>query len=109
MLKCKRGLPQYEQGSAGDDAGHGHTWRMRFPPASAIRISRAAQTGRVGQAARASVVGIAAVLVLGGCGLTEARNAAIADAKVTPNSMADSLRPGLVGMPDYPSSGWEPG
>lgn len=73
---------------------------MRLQPASATRISRAA---------RAATVSVAAVLLLGGCGLTDARNSAIADAKVTPNNMADSLRPGLVGMPDYPSSGWEPG
>jgi len=60
------------------------------------------------QSVRVAIIGVTALLLLGGCGLTEARKAAIADAKVTPNDMADSLRPGLVGMPDYPSSGWEP-
>ena len=59
--------------------------------------------------ARAAIIGLATVLLLAGCGLSDARDAAIANAKVKPLDMADSLRPGLVGMPDYPSTGWEPG
>ena len=48
-----------------------------------------------------------AVLV-SGCGISDARDAAIAEAAVKPLDMATSLRPGLVGLPDYPASGWEP-
>lgn len=59
--------------------------------------------------ARAGIVGIAAMLVLAGCSLDDARAAAIANAEVKPLDMSNSLRPGLVGMPDYPSTGWEPG
>lgn len=59
--------------------------------------------------ARVAVPALAAMLLLSGCGLAEAREAAIANAQVKPLDMADSLRPGLVGMPDYPATGWEPG
>ncbi len=55
---------------------------------------------------RLGAIAVVAALALSGCGLTDARNAAIAEAKVTPLSSANSLRPGLVGMPDYPSTGW---
>ncbi len=58
------------------------------------------------QVLRAGTLAALAGLALAGCGLTDARNAAIAEARVTPLSAADSLRPGLVGMPDYPSTGW---
>lgn len=58
--------------------------------------------------ARAVILGVT-LAVLTGCSLTDARTAAIADAAVKPLDMAEALRPGLVGMPDYPSSGWEPG
>jgi hypothetical protein len=61
------------------------------------------------QPARAAILGLSLALLLAGCGLTDARDAAIANAKVKPLDMKNSLRPGLVGMPDYPSSGWEPG
>ena len=47
-------------------------------------------------------------VLLSGCGLDDARRAAIANAKVKPVDMATALRPGLVGMPDYPATGWEP-
>jgi len=48
-------------------------------------------------------------VVLSGCGLAEARTAALANASVKPVDMANALRPGLVGMSDYPATGWEPG
>lgn len=64
---------------------------MRFQPAKSIALA------------------LATALALGGCSLTDARNAARADAEVTPLNMAKSLRPGLVALPDYPSTGWEPG
>lgn len=57
---------------------------------------------------RLSAIAVAAALVLSGCGLADARKAAIADAAVKPLDMATSLRPGLVGLADYPSTGWEP-
>ncbi len=49
---------------------------------------------------------LATALAVSGCGLTDARDAALAEARVKPLDMADSLRPGLVGMPDYPATGW---
>lgn len=57
---------------------------------------------------RRTAAALAALTLLSGCGLAEARQAAIADAAVTPIDPATGLRPGLVGLPDYPSSGWEP-
>lgn len=57
---------------------------------------------------RAAVALVAMTLGLAGCGIADARKAAIADAAVTPVDMASALRPGLVGMPDYPATGWEP-
>lgn len=55
---------------------------------------------------RAGSLAMASAMLLAGCGLADARKAAIAEAKVTPLSTGDSLRPGLVGMPDYPATGW---
>ena len=49
----------------------------------------------------------AAAVVLAGCGIGDARQAAIAEAAVKPLDMSTSLRPGLVGLPDYPATGWE--
>lgn len=49
----------------------------------------------------------AAALLLSGCGLADARNQAIANAAVKPLDMDANLRPGLVGLPDYPATGWE--
>ena len=57
--------------------------------------------------ARAIALAVSAVVLLSGCSLTEARGSATA--KTGPLDMSNSLRPGLVAMPDYPSSGWEPG
>lgn len=51
---------------------------------------------------------LAAAIVLTGCGISEARDSAIALANVKPLDMATSLRPGLVGLTDYPATGWEP-
>ena len=51
---------------------------------------------------------VAAALLLSGCGIADARKAAIANAAVKPLDMATSLRPGLVGLADYPATGWEP-
>ena len=59
------------------------------------------------RAPRIIALGTVAALGLAGCGLTDARNAAIANAKVKPVSLADALRPGLVGIAGYPSTGWE--
>lgn len=59
--------------------------------------------------ARVALSALAAMLLLSGCGLAEARESALKNARVKPLDMADSLRPGLVGMPDYPATGWEPG
>lgn len=50
---------------------------------------------------------VACLLLLAGCGLQDARKQAIANAAVTPLDMNNSLRPGLVGLTDYPSTGWE--
>jgi len=61
------------------------------------------------QPTRTAVIGVCAMLLLAGCSLDDARRAAIANAQVKPLDPSNSLRPGLVGMPDYPSSGWEPG
>lgn len=59
---------------------------------------------------RISIVAlISGALLLSGCALTEARDAAIADAKVKPLNMANSLRPGLVGLEEHPATGWQPG
>lgn len=57
---------------------------------------------------RRATLALAALTLLSGCGLAEARQSAIADAAVTPIDPATGLRPGLVGLPDYPSTGWEP-
>lgn len=51
---------------------------------------------------------LAVAIILSGCGVTEARESAIALAKVKPLDMATNLRPGLVGLADYPATGWEP-
>ncbi len=59
--------------------------------------------------ARYVALSLAVSMTLGGCGLADARKQAIADAQVKPLDMSAALRPGLVGMPDYPSTGWEPG
>ena len=56
----------------------------------------------------AAAIVVAAALLLSGCGLADARKAAIAGAEVKPLDMATSLRPGLVGLADYPATGWEP-
>ncbi len=58
------------------------------------------------RALRVTGLVLAMALVVSGCGLTDARNAALAEARVKPLDMANSLRPGLVGMPDYPATGW---
>lgn len=54
---------------------------------------------------------VVALLVLGlllsGCGVADARRAAAENAKVQPLDMATNLRPGLVGLADYPATGWE--
>jgi len=51
---------------------------------------------------------LAFAVILSGCGVSEARDSAIALAKVEPLDMATNLRPGLVGLADYPATGWEP-
>ncbi len=48
-----------------------------------------------------------ASLGLAGCGLTDARDAALANARVKPVDLASALRPGLVGVPGSPATGWE--
>ena len=58
---------------------------------------------------RTLALGLCCALVLGGCGLSDARKQAIQDAQVKPLDLATALRPGLVGMSDYPATGWEPG
>lgn len=55
----------------------------------------------------AVAVSTATALLLSGCGLADARDQAIANAAVKPLALDGNLRPGLVGLPDYPSSGWE--
>lgn len=58
---------------------------------------------------RTLTLGLCCALVLGGCGLSDTRRQAIEDAQVKPLDLTSALRPGLVGMPDYPATGWEPG
>ena len=58
---------------------------------------------------RSAAIAMLASLALSGCGLTELRKAALANAAVKPADMNTALRPGLVGMSDYPATGWEPG
>lgn len=57
---------------------------------------------------RRAALALAAALLLGGCGITDARDAAIAEANTKPLSLSSALRPGLVGLFDYPATGWEP-
>lgn len=56
---------------------------------------------------RTAAVSAASALLLSGCGLADARDQAIANAAVRPLDLNSNLRPGLVGLPDYPSTGWE--
>ena len=58
---------------------------------------------------RIAAVSAAAALLLSGCGLAGARDQAMANAAVRPLDLNGNLRPGLVGLPDYPSSGWDYG
>lgn len=60
------------------------------------------------RALRAVALSAASAILLSGCGLADARQQAIANAQVKPVDMAHALRPGLVGMPDFPATGWEP-
>lgn len=46
-------------------------------------------------------------LLLSGCGIADARRAAAESASVKSLDMATNLRPGLVGLADYPATGWE--
>lgn len=59
--------------------------------------------------ASVTALGLVAALLLSGCGLADARRAAAANAAVTPVASGSGLRPGLVGLSDYPSTGWDPG
>lgn len=56
---------------------------------------------------RIAPLAVVAALLLSGCGLADARRAAIADAAVKPVDLATALRPGLVGLSGYPATGWE--
>jgi len=46
--------------------------------------------------------------LLSSCGVSEARNRALAEAAVQPLSASNNWQPGLVGLPDYPAHGWGP-
>lgn len=47
-------------------------------------------------------------LILSGCGLSEARDKALAEDAVKPLSLTNNWLPGLVAFPDYPAQGWGP-
>lgn len=50
----------------------------------------------------------AVMLVLSGCGIAEARESALKVANTDPLSSVNAWTPGLVALPDYPSSGFGP-
>lgn len=56
---------------------------------------------------KSAAIAAATALLLTGCGLDDARQQAIANASVQPLDLNTSLRPGLVGLSDYPSTGWD--